>query len=30
MISDLLNAVLAVVTWPFRALARVLQALFGR
>lgn len=30
MIADLVDAIVAVVTWPFRALGRVLGALFGR
>jgi hypothetical protein len=29
MISDLLEAIVAVITWPFRAIGRLLSAIFG-
>jgi len=29
MISDLLEAIVAVITWPFRAVGRLLSAIFG-
>jgi len=28
MISDLLDAIVAVITWPFRAIGRLFKALF--
>jgi hypothetical protein len=30
VISDLLEAIVAVVTWPFRAVGRLVSAIFGR
>jgi hypothetical protein len=29
MISDLFEAIVAVITWPFRAVGRLLSAIFG-
>jgi hypothetical protein len=29
MLSDLLDGIVAVVTWPFRAIGRLLSAIFG-
>jgi hypothetical protein len=29
VLSDLLETIVAVVTWPFRAIGRLLSAIFG-